>query len=57
VSAAQYRSTLIATFQNVADVLIALQSDALQAAVNSERVASRSVKIARAGPSPQWCRQ
>jgi NodT family efflux transporter outer membrane factor (OMF) lipoprotein len=50
VSAAQYRSTLIAAFQNVADVLIALQSDAeaLRAAVNSEQAASRSVAITRA---------
>jgi NodT family efflux transporter outer membrane factor (OMF) lipoprotein len=50
VSVAQYRSTLITAFQNVADVLVALQSDAnaLQAAVTSERVAARSVEIARA---------
>ncbi|MDB5398957.1 MAG: histidine kinase [Rhodopila sp.] len=50
VSVAQYRSTLITAFQNVADVLVALQSDAnaLEAAVTSERVAARSVEIARA---------
>jgi NodT family efflux transporter outer membrane factor (OMF) lipoprotein len=50
VSAAQYRSTLIAAFQNVADVLVALQSDAeaLRAAVNAEQAARRSVEITRA---------
>jgi outer membrane protein TolC len=50
VSMAQYRSTLITAFQNVADVLVALRSDAdaLQAAVNSERAAARSVEITRA---------
>jgi NodT family efflux transporter outer membrane factor (OMF) lipoprotein len=50
VSAAQYRSTLIAAFQNVADVLVALQSDAdaLRAAVNSEEAAGRSLEITRA---------
>jgi NodT family efflux transporter outer membrane factor (OMF) lipoprotein len=50
LSAAQYRSTLIAAFQNVADVLVALQSDAdaLRAAVNSEQAAVRSVEITRA---------
>ncbi len=49
-SAAQYRSTLIYAFQNVADVLAALQSDAsaLQAAAASEQVAARSLDIARA---------
>ncbi|HEY3657619.1 MAG TPA: efflux transporter outer membrane subunit [Steroidobacteraceae bacterium] len=49
VSVAQYRSTLIAAFQNVADVLVALQSDAdaLQAALQSERAAVRSVEIAQ----------
>jgi NodT family efflux transporter outer membrane factor (OMF) lipoprotein len=49
VSMAQYRSTLITAFQNVADVLVALQSDAsaLQAAVKSERTAARSVEIVR----------
>ena len=49
VSVAQYRSTLITAFQNVADVLVALQSDAdaLQAAVKSERTAARSVEIAQ----------
>jgi NodT family efflux transporter outer membrane factor (OMF) lipoprotein len=50
VSVAQYRSTLITSFQNVADVLVSLESDAdaLQAAVNSERAAARSVEITRA---------
>jgi NodT family efflux transporter outer membrane factor (OMF) lipoprotein len=49
-SAAQYRSTLIAAFQNVADVLAALESDAraLRAAVTSEQAAARSVGLARA---------
>jgi NodT family efflux transporter outer membrane factor (OMF) lipoprotein len=49
VSMARYRATLIAAFQNVADVLVALQSDAdaLQAAVNSEHTAAQSVEIAR----------
>jgi len=49
LSAAQYRSTLIMAFQNVADVLVALQSDAdgLKAAVASEQAASRSLEIAR----------
>jgi NodT family efflux transporter outer membrane factor (OMF) lipoprotein len=49
VSAAQYRSTLITAFQNVADVLVALQSDAdaLQAAIHSERSAARGVEITR----------
>jgi NodT family efflux transporter outer membrane factor (OMF) lipoprotein len=49
VSVAQYRSTLIAAFQNVADVLVALQSDAdaLQAALQSERATARSVEIAQ----------
>ncbi len=50
VSVAQYRSTLITSFQNVADVLVSLESDAdaLQAAVNSERAAAQSVEITRA---------
>jgi NodT family efflux transporter outer membrane factor (OMF) lipoprotein len=49
-SAAQYRSTLITAFQNVADVLVALQSDAegLRAAVTSEQAAAQSVDMARA---------
>ena len=46
---AQYRSTLITAFQNVADALRALQSDAdaLQAAVRAERAAADSLDIAR----------
>jgi NodT family efflux transporter outer membrane factor (OMF) lipoprotein len=50
VSVAQYHSTLITAFQNVADVLVALNSDAdaLQAAVRSERAAARTLEIARA---------
>jgi NodT family efflux transporter outer membrane factor (OMF) lipoprotein len=49
-SSAQYRSTLITAFQNVADVLVALQSDAaaLRAAVSAEQAAARSVDMARA---------
>ena len=49
VSVAEYRSTLIAAFQNVADVLVVLQSDAdaLQAALQSERAAARSIEIAQ----------
>jgi len=49
-AAAQYRSTLISAFQNVADVLVSLQSDAdaLQAALTSERAAARSRDLARA---------
>ncbi|WP_175108076.1 efflux transporter outer membrane subunit [Pararobbsia alpina] len=46
---AQYRVTVINAYQNVADVLQALQSDAntLQAAVNAEQAAARSLDIAR----------
>lgn len=48
-AAAQYRSTVIAAFQNVADTLHALQSDAeaLKAAVRAERAAKRSLDIAK----------
>jgi outer membrane protein TolC len=48
-AAAQYRATVIAAFQNVADTLQALQSDAdaLQAAATAERAASDSLAIAR----------
>ena len=48
-AAAQYRSTVLAAFQNVADSLTALQSDAdlLRAASASERAAASSLDIAR----------
>ena len=48
-ASAQYRSTVINAFQNVADVLQSVQADAktLQAAVNAEQAASRSVAIER----------
>jgi NodT family efflux transporter outer membrane factor (OMF) lipoprotein len=48
-SAAQYRSTVLTAFQNVADVLHAIQSDAeaVKAAVASEKAAGESVAIAR----------
>ena len=48
-AAAQYRSTVISAFQNVADALRALQSDAdaLKVTYVAERVASRSLEIAR----------
>jgi NodT family efflux transporter outer membrane factor (OMF) lipoprotein len=48
-AAAMYRSTVIAGFQNVADSLHALQSDAdtLKAAYAAERAAFRSLEIAR----------
>ena len=44
---AQYRSTVIAAFQNVADALYALQADAdaLRAAVNSQRAAKVSLDL------------
>ena len=44
-----YRSTVITAFQNVADVLHALQSDAetLKAAVAAERAAAKSLEIVR----------
>ena len=46
---AQYRSTVLAAFQNVADTLRALEYDtrALNAAVAAERSASRSIEFAR----------
>lgn len=48
-AAAQYRSTVIGAFQNVADTLQALQydADALQAAAVAERAAADSLTIAR----------
>jgi NodT family efflux transporter outer membrane factor (OMF) lipoprotein len=48
-AAAQYRATVIAAFQNVADTLQALQSDAdaLQAAAIAEHAAADSLAIAR----------
>jgi len=46
---AQYRSTLLTAFRNVADTLRALEYDAvaLQAAVTAERAANNSLTIAR----------
>jgi NodT family efflux transporter outer membrane factor (OMF) lipoprotein len=48
-AASQYRSTVITAFQNVADALTALQTDAvaLQKAVVAERAASRTLTITR----------
>jgi NodT family efflux transporter outer membrane factor (OMF) lipoprotein len=48
-AAAMYRSTVITAFQNVADALHAIQSDAdtLKAAYAAERAASKSLEIAR----------
>jgi NodT family efflux transporter outer membrane factor (OMF) lipoprotein len=48
-AAAQYRSTVLTAFQNVADALYALQFDAdlLRAAATSERAASASLDIAK----------
>ena len=48
-AAAMYRSTVISAFQNVADALHAVQSDAetLKAAFVAERVAFKSLEIAR----------
>jgi len=48
-AAAQYRSTVISAFQNVADTLQALQSDAdgLKAAVESEKAAKTSLDLTR----------
>jgi NodT family efflux transporter outer membrane factor (OMF) lipoprotein len=48
-AAAQYRSTVVTAFQNVADSLRAIQSDAvaLQKATASERAAGRSLEITR----------
>ena len=49
-SAEMYRSTVIAAFQNVADALHAIQSDAdtLKASYAAERAAFKSLEIARA---------
>ena len=46
-AAAQYRSTVITAFQNVADTLYALQSDAdsLKAAVVSEQAAKKTLDL------------
>ena len=46
---AQYRSTVVAAFQNVADTLRALQSDAkaLKAALRAERASAQSLEITR----------
>ena len=48
-SAAQYRSTVLTAFQNVADTLQAIQFDAqtLSSALGAEQAASKSVNIAR----------
>jgi NodT family efflux transporter outer membrane factor (OMF) lipoprotein len=48
-AAAQYRSAVIAAFQNVADTLHALQidADALKASLRAERAAGASLAIAR----------
>ncbi|MGH6969790.1 MAG: TolC family protein, partial [Stellaceae bacterium] len=48
-AAAQYRSTVLSAFQNVADTLRALQSDAdaLQADTAAERSANESLSLAR----------
>ena len=48
-AAAQYRSTVITAFQNVADALQALKfdADALNASSKAERAADRSLSIAR----------
>ena len=48
-AAAQYRSTVLTAFQNVADVLRALQSDtrAINAAVAAEASAQRSIDLVR----------
>jgi NodT family efflux transporter outer membrane factor (OMF) lipoprotein len=48
-AAAQYRATVIAAFQDVADALQALRfdADALQEAANAERAADSSLAIAR----------
>ncbi len=48
-AAAQYRSTVLTAFQNVADTLHAINSDAdaLKAAVAAERAADKSLSIAR----------
>lgn len=48
-AAAQYRSTVLVAFQNVADTLNAIDADAraLDAALRAERAAERSLTIAR----------
>jgi len=48
-AAAQYRSTVLTAFQNVADTLHAVQfdADALKASVAAERAADKSLSIAR----------
>jgi NodT family efflux transporter outer membrane factor (OMF) lipoprotein len=48
-AAAQYRSTVLTAFQNLADALHAIQSDAdaLKVAVAAEQAASKSLAIAR----------
>ena len=48
-TAAQYRSVVLTAFQNVADTLYAIQSDAdtLKAAVAAERAADKSLSIMR----------
>ncbi|MFZ0946036.1 MAG: efflux transporter outer membrane subunit [Syntrophobacteraceae bacterium] len=48
-AAAQYRSTVLTAFQNVADALHAIQSDAdaVRAAVAAEKAAAQSLDIAR----------
>jgi len=48
-AAAQYRSTVLVAFQNVADVLRALQSDerAIAAAIAAEQSASRNIELVR----------
>jgi outer membrane protein TolC len=47
---AQYRSAVLGAFQNVADVLRALQADtrAVNAAIEAERSAARSIELVRA---------
>ncbi len=49
VAASQYRATVVAAFQNVADALRALQSDAqsLAAQVEAERAANESMALTR----------
>jgi NodT family efflux transporter outer membrane factor (OMF) lipoprotein len=49
VAAAQYSSTVNTAFQNVADVLVAIQRDAetLQASLAAEKTASASLAVAR----------
>jgi outer membrane protein TolC len=48
-AAAQYRGTVLTAFQNVADALGAVQSDAraLEASARAERAAAQSLEIAR----------